>query len=310
MSIMKPLVLVGICSILVGCGSATEALNATKGMPDLMSKLRSDTNNNMNITNQAIHKQTLVVALAEMLKPENTKYLNPPTGMMPAAEAFSAEATPEELAKLFHVYFREIQEVVPDDTMVQKTPDGKWTPDAIAFDQGKMVKVYAMMTIAGLAPQEKVEQLIQEQVSNAGAFEQDAYRFLVLRTQFIKTYLIEEDLIAYLLTNPGKFEDALKYLGQIDYVAKLPFADQAAIKTKGFLEQELNLNIVVKGGTDDTNVFGTDRTPVRLWRDVQRAFTTQLDPTFQKSTEPDMLSRLLSIKTQVDAGVANWKPQP
>src|SRR4051812_28783475 len=85
--------------------SGCSALKATESVPGQMESMNNEvrkTNGGMNTmidevkktndgiekTNAAVHNQTLAVALAEMMKPENTEILFPPMGMLPAGQVF------------------------------------------------------------------------------------------------------------------------------------------------------------------------------------------------------------------------------
>lgn len=296
---------------LTGCGSATDAMNATKGMPDLMNRLRTETNENMSKTNRAIHMQTLSEALDKMLSEENSRFLNPPTGMLPGGQIFADEATPDELVKLVYVYYRDIAETTLEEWIPKKNSEGKWTREALLFDHKKQAKLTALMVIAGLTSQEKAEKLISENIPT-GEYEPQAYNFLALRALFIKTYIIEQRYFAYKLTNPGMFEKALEYMRQIDFIVKLPFVDKVKMQTMGLLQQELNLNISVSGSSE-TNIFESGN-PLSLWQHLARSFENELEQPYQinglgepKSTmSPEMLNRMKNIKASIDKGLAGW----
>lgn len=77
------------CLLLSACG-VSAAVDATRSLP-----ARKDA------TNASIHKQTLLVALNDMLSDQNSQYLAPvPTGMLPGGQTFAEEATAEEIVKL------------------------------------------------------------------------------------------------------------------------------------------------------------------------------------------------------------------
>lgn len=301
-----------LCLILVGCG-ASDAIDATKSMPAKMDGMRGD----MAVTNNAIHKQTLLVALSDILKEENSRNLNPfPAGMFPGGKAFGEEATQQELVELTYLFLRDIAEITPDESKPLKDESGNFTAYAIEFDHQKMVKLNALMAIAAFTPQSTIEAIVANQIGER--YEEDAYAFLALRTIAIKSFLLEQGLYAKKVTNPGKFDKALEYLKQIDYVAQLPFAEKVGIRTKGFLNQGLNIELVVKGGTDDTNIFGSYRNPKDLWDHAARSFETELEPQYQldaslnpiSSMSVHSLSRMRAIKSRIDEGVKAWAVVP
>jgi hypothetical protein len=299
---MRNVIIFSTVFLLTACG-AQKAIDATNSMPDKMEQMRVDTNKNMKKTNSAIHKQTLVVSLDNMLKDENAKYLSPPTGMLPGGQAFAEEANAEELVKLIYVFSREIAEVTPDDYEATKEANGDLTPYGREFDHRKQAKMMAMMVIAGLTPQAQVERIVADQIYDSGRFEKYAYNFLALRAQFIKYYLLEQGLISYSLTNVGMFEDALKYLDQLDYISKLPFASKIGYLSSGLIQSELNVEIVVKGGSEETNIYGTIGSPRVVWEQVALALETDLPAEKMKSVDS---SRMQAIKQRIAHGLKIW----
>ena len=97
---MKPLfALIAITYLMTACG-LHETMEATKSVPDKMDETNARidaTNDNIEKTNHSVHKQTLLVALNDMLSDDNTEFTFPaPTGMMAGAKTFGEAATPEE----------------------------------------------------------------------------------------------------------------------------------------------------------------------------------------------------------------------
>ncbi len=214
---------------------------------DMTTKM-DETNHKIDETNQkmaslkaAIHKQTLAAALTELLKPENTKYLFPPTSLMAAGQVFVDEATPREITELIYVYLKEIDEVLPDDSL--KGADGKYPPTLIAeVDHAKLAKFTILEVIAGLMPQDKVEEAVKTQILQGGRYDLTAKSLLMLRTLFLKSFLIEEDLFSGKIDNFGKMDEALERVSNLDWIARLPFAGEITVKTRGMLNPENNVN--------------------------------------------------------------------
>lgn len=264
--------------LLAGCG-AQDAIDSTRKMPGKMDATLSQitkTNTEMGKTTDAIHKQTLLLALEEMLKPEHTKYLVPPTGMLAGGEAFAQEATAEEVVKLAYVWLKEVKKGLPDD-LAQLDEKGKK-----ALVQEKLVKLTALQVIAGLVPQQTVERLVRDQVELGGRYEDTAYAVLMSRALFVKSFLLDESLMspAEKLNNLGKLEEAIDRTAQLDYLVRLPFADKVALSLK-VPEVDLEFDETLKGlGGRQGLAF-----PQEYFRRIQVALDKELDEQYLRSPE-------------------------
>ncbi|NDG85676.1 MAG: hypothetical protein EBX52_11665 [Proteobacteria bacterium] len=269
-----------------------DALNSTIAMNAKMDKTNSgmqQTNAGMGRTNESIHKQTLLIALGEIQKDENTFSLFPPTGMMPAGETFGKEATPTELIQVFYLWLKEVNSAQADGT--GPNPDGTW-PSKEVQDRKKNIKLTALEVIAGLTPQDKVDQLINEQVTATGRFESTTYEFLMLRNAFIDGILIRESLLSNTMSNPGMFEEALKYMRQLESISKLKFRDKIALKTIGMAIPDNNIELKLDPGA------------VKALYTTIKDKLSQLDQMYSDSTDNTVKTRVDKIKNEIDRGIA------
>jgi|GEM_PF-5301852 len=239
----------------------------------------AQTNSGMAKTNLSIHKQTLLIALSELQKEENTVSLMPPTGMMPAGETFSNEATPTEMIQVFYLWLKEIDSAQADDPNTN-------------LDRKKTIKLTGLEVIAGLAPQEKIDQLISEQVASSGRFESTVYQFLMLRSAFIDDVLIQESLLSNTMSNPGMFEEALKYMKELEIISKLKFRDKIAIKTIGMSTPGNNIDLKLEAGS------------VKARYTQLKDKLSQLDQVYSNSTDTLVKNRVEKIKAEIDRGIA------
>ena len=277
--------------LISGC-RMNDALDSTIQMNakmDATNKGMDRTNSGMSRTNESIHKQTLMVSLNEILKEENTLYLFPPIGMMPAGEAFGKEATPLEMIQVVYLWLKDINSSQADG--VGPDADGTW-PSKEVLDRKKTAKLTALEVIAGLAPQETVDQLIEQQVNQGGRFESTTYEFLMLRSAFIEGILIQESLFSKPMINPGMFEEGLKYIGQMESIAKLPFKGKIALKTIGFAIPDNNVDLKL------------DPASVKTRYSEMKNKITQIDQLYSSSTESAMKARIEAIKNAIDQGIA------
>lgn len=243
---------------------------SNSNMNDMKSKM-DVTNVKMDSTNQSIHKQTLLLALNDMLKPENSTYLYPaPTGMMPGGETFAQEATAEELAKLGFLFLKEIDEVSPDDS--EKLADGTWPPVLVAkIDHDKVVKFVGLQVIMGFAPQKTVEELVQTQIVAGGRYRKATLALLMLRASFINDLLLQQSLLDYKLTEPGMIVEASNRAESLDYLARLSFKDEIKVKTLGMLDPSQNIEMVLELNMKN------------IWTRLDRSFRDELSPKYQEA---------------------------
>ncbi len=236
--------------------SSTHAMNDK--MNDTIQAI-AETNRKMEKVNSAIHKQTMVVALTEMMKPENTQYLFPPTAMMPAGQTFADEATSDEIVQLVYVTLKDIDEVQPQRQLSPQETDD--------LDHKKLAKFTSLEVIAGLMSQKSVEDAVQTQIRSGGRYDTTVNQLLMLRTLLIKSILVEEDLFSVKIDDLGKAEEAINRVSDLDWIAKLPFASQVGVRTKGMLNSDNNVNEKLD-----------PRMTVPMWNRLALALETELDP--------------------------------
>lgn len=244
------------------------------------------TNKKMEKVNSAIHKQTLVVALNEMMKPENTQYLFPPTGMMPAGQTFADEATSDEVVQLVYVTLKDIDEVQPQRRFTaQETAD---------LDHSKLSKFTSLEVIAGMMSQDNIEDAVQTEIRAGGRYDNTVYQTLMIRTLFIKSILIDEDLFAEKLDDLGKIQEAITRVSNLDWIARLPFANQIAVKTKGMQNPDNNVNEKF-----DTKMMGP------MWNRLAIALNSELDPA-KVGDSADAQARVAQYKETVKSNQDYW----
>ena len=300
-----------IAGAMTGCG-LTDALDATKSMNqttagmavntsqmnqkmDQTNQGMKETNAGIKKTNLAIHNQTLGVALDEMMKEENTLYLFPPTGMMPSGQIFADEATALDLAKFTLVTMEDINNTHADGVGPSST--GTW-PSNDVLDRKKQVKLTILQVIAGLAPQSTVDQMIDEQVTRAGRFRTSVFDFLMLRALFIDGIMIQESLYSKPMSDPGMFEEGLKYLGNREMITHLPFAKEVSVKVFGMTNKDNNFDLDLTTGFDKT---------VKQRYQEMKDKLVQMDSMYTESTDPEMVARIAKIKAMIEAGVSGEK---
>lgn len=198
-----------------------EVKTTNANMKDMLGEVKK-TNDGMATTNVGIHRQTLALALAEMMKPENTRGLqipwNPiPIKMLPAAKTLAKELTAEELIELVYVLVSSVDKTGP-------TPADK--ADPTQYNREKMIDLTAAQAISGLADQEKIQEIIDAQITRAGTFQEEAYILLALRARFLQGVMLNPKLSKMAddqemrNVTPGFIADAARYAEGIHLIAK------------------------------------------------------------------------------------------
>ena len=309
-------------------GGMSVKMETTNSVMSGMSGKMDETNGKMEKMVKAIHNQTLDVALTDILKPENTKYVNGmipnPASMMVPGKIFAEEATADELVQFTYITLLEINSAQPDESLKIKPAaaakvDDKVKADAAGVagtpakakvedqdapesdfsqetkdtvDSNKNIKLYMLQVVAGLTPQATVERMIQEQITSNGRYEASAYNFLALRHRFITDFMLEASLLEGRLNNPGMFEEALKYMGYLKFIEKLPFAKQIKVEVMGMFNFARNKTIDIS------------KANVQKYYAKLKTRLNQLRPEFVDSKDGTIANRMALIKTQIDAGVA------
>ena len=303
-------VVLASAALVSGCG-ATDALDATNSMPGRMDRTNekiastnakmdsmrdevAKTNAEMKKTTSAVHKQVLETALTEMQKPENLAYLAPPTGILPAAQAFAEEATADEIIQLAYVYITDLAEVsLPQD--LSKDDAAKAAP---AFNQRKIEKLTILKAIVGLMPQGRVEELARTQIDEGGRYEDAAYSVLFLRADFINSVLLQADLLeGKTLNNLGKLEEAAKRAANVEWIVSRPYA------------KSVDLTFKVRWAGKDkpkiTTELPADMMPT-VWGRLSDALTAELDLP-RVAAAPDGAQRLALVTKKIESSKQKWE---
>lgn len=233
------------CFFLAAC-DAMDAMSAAKKIPDKMDQTNQRMNNmleELKKTTSAIHDQSLLIPMENIMKEENHDALSPiPFKLMPYGKKFAEVATAQELIDLTYLWLKEVDESLP-----AKDIDGNsgvelpYTKKQVAnINNEKTARLIALQVIAGFAPQGIVEEIIRVHIvgtlgEGSRRFEDTALAFLMLRAMFIRDVLLEESLLASPLDNMGKVEEAIKYARQIDFIARLRFVEKIHFKSHGLI---------------------------------------------------------------------------
>lgn len=264
---MKNLTLVILVSLsLIACDKlhkADTAMDSVNGMGDKMDKTVAELEN----TKEKIRMQEALISLKEIISTESMDRLFPvPTGLMPFAETFAKAATPKEIFQLTYLWLKEIDEIKPlngFDSAGKETSLSLEKQNQVLVE--KFGRLQALMAIAGFAPQEKIDSMIETEIKGSGRFRKSVLNVLMFRALFLRQILLQESLLKYgRFESVGEAEEALKYTRQLDWILRLPFRSEISARTTGLKAPagyEVIGNLEIQMDTDTmsymTSAWGT-----------------------------------------------------
>jgi hypothetical protein len=202
---MRIVVALSLVWLVAGCGlfkDMGDTKDEVRGSNDRLDRILAL----LSRAGEAAHRQTLLLSMEQLLKPENTAVLSPPTRMMPFAETFAREASSDELVRSVCVLY--------EDALHQPA-DHKSTAQ---------VSIVAMSALAGLTPEPKARVLLGEQIPD-GRFEETAYAYAVARFAFIRDLLFKPLLTGRHL-NRGILDESLNQFQAMKALAQSPYVSR------------------------------------------------------------------------------------
>lgn len=234
------------------------------------------TNTQMSDVNDAIHKQTLLVALNDMYDAKNTAMLVPvPFGMFAGGKTFAEKATENELVDWFYAKYKELRESTPDDSQrvavpvllpkfdangnkyfearydVQTRGDAQYAVPKMDwvfprsyienFNSKLDIAFDSMQVVASFIPQSMIEEMVEKEVGNGDLREQTVYMILNLRDAFTRGALLKNSLYEDKLKNLKQVTESIRLVGNLEYIAGLDSVGEIAKTTiKGYLNVSEN----------------------------------------------------------------------
>lgn len=300
--------LLALTVVLSGC-DAIDAMKATKDMKsatNAMNEKMDATNKGISETNDSVRMQKMVLALNDMLDSKNTQDLEPVAlGMVAGAEEFGKAATNEQTIKYVYKLLLEIKDVRPNEDL--KDANGKYPADIVAaYDHTKMIKLSQIFTIAGFYPQDKVEQLIEDQIYGGGRYQRTTYIFLMARVQFLGTYL-QETLFAEPMDTVKAMEDLITRLGAIDSILKAPFKEKVKMNIDTFIERAP----ITAALYDEEGKMEDSWNAPKLWKKVMKRFDQDLKDgnivMGSRANSSAVKNQISDLKATVQNYIDSWK---
>lgn len=109
----------------------------------------------------------------------------------------------------------------------------------VNFTLNKAADLQMITLVSGFVPDSTIEEMINTQ-SEQGAYRDVLFAILKMRVNFYNDVMLEAGLISgdKKLVTLGQIEKAVEYTEKIDFVCKLPFVNQVAMKITGFTEDQ------------------------------------------------------------------------
>lgn len=284
-------------SVLSACGITTNMQNISEKMVglneriDIMTKNTTHMEDSIKSMSGGIHAQALSIALNEMLKPENTKYITltqaNPIPMIPAAKGLAEIVTEQELVGLTYIMLNEINNCQVDTMNLTKEQKDK-------FDLDKMVKLTALQLIATFAPEKTIDDMIKNQIDNGGIYVESAYAVLTLRSIFIKDVMLDQIMGSNTkMTSPAKFENALNFLEAVSNIVNRNYGSNLKIKIFGMYDTDgVGLNQTVESDVKPETI-----------RNYYKTLSDKLDKDLDEKYKLNNTKLLASIKERINKGL-------
>jgi hypothetical protein len=224
--------------------------------------------------------------------------------MMSASKIMAEALTADEALLFIKNYMIKVNEEIFEDTYPladKSTPEGQ--VQYFNFLKNKQADLLMITLVSGFLPDETLQTMI-DQESEQGAYRDVLFATLKMRADFYNNVMLDAGLIGSgkKLETLGQIEKAIEYTDKIDFICRLPFADQIVMKVTGFTDdanQALSAPLNVQLALDD-------------WKKVldkaQNDFKAQSfekDPSANARALADYSARhqalLKSIQTKIDS---------
>lgn len=307
---------------LTACNKINNIMDGLEATPGKLDK----TQQSMDETKEKLRLATLLETEREILEERNIENIIPiPTGMMAPALKFSENATPEELVRLTDVWLTGINKVTVLGGFDENGKPMPATAETLNKDFfNKAGKLYGLMAIAGLTPQEKVIQIVHDQLEKKNYYTA-TLNFLALRGYFLSKILLKEKYFSKHADSADYIETTIKYLKYLNYLNELPiesYGDGALrISTSGIFPEIYNLDFQIVHGllinkeekVIDSGVLELVSTNMQdLWGEAARMQTTYVDEVHTSAaggkslTAKEELKRLSATAKSININLNHW----
>lgn len=228
------------CGIQKAMDNISSQMQTVGGSISSVSDSMKETNEGIKYTKDAIRKQTLAVALKELISPENNTFVSPgntlPVSQFPSGKLFGEIATPEEVAGIFYLWAIEVNQGQIDPP----SPENKKKSDQL-----KWIKLIAMQTIAGFLDEKKLKEIVATQKD--GIYAESVNLILLFRHCFISSYILEAGVLAAKEINQSEYEYGVQAINSLRSIEAIRGIKEFKFVIVGFNDNEgLGLNQTVQ----------------------------------------------------------------
>jgi hypothetical protein len=285
--------------IVSGCG-VSEAIDSANSIPaklDDTNKKMDDTIIKMKAIGEKAELAVVGACYKELNDPENGKELAPlPFDLMGCAQLLGENVSTQNVLKMVYLWVKKLNEV-----KIGVDEPSELQIEAFNHDKDRIYTVAS--AVCGLLPEAKIAAIIEEQIYGSGRFQDTALQMLMFRADFVRGTLLEQSLFAEPLNNIGKLEEAVKYAGYLDNIARLPFAGEIKLKITGFkkprkpVHRVLDSSVALRTWIDIRDKAGNDLGEIKV--------NSTGNPVQDKKALADQVARkekaLATVKKQIES---------
>lgn len=215
-----------------------ESMNNKMDTMTAMDKKMETMASGMDATVVGINDQRVMLPFQQLMDEANYEKLSPiPSQLMPWAQKFAQAIPAKDFAELTYLWLKEIREVNPLKELDKEGNEIDFTSAQVnRINRVKLGRFYALLSVCGFLSDEKVNEIIDLHIKKYSRFEKTAYKILMMRAQFIRDVLLDQSLLSEPLSTVGEVKETMMYIGQLDFVARLPFKSKVSYKVDGFLK--------------------------------------------------------------------------
>ncbi|MFN3697041.1 MAG: hypothetical protein ACK4VO_06315 [Pseudobdellovibrio sp.] len=291
---MKNLLLIAVISLSAFSCELLDAVKSVNKMPDQMNGM----NDNMTDMKDKIGELEMSRDLDNV---ENYVVISPvPYKLLAPATKFGEFGPAMDIIKWFYTR----RQTVEGSSFRDNVPfggafeNGDLSPEAYEYERMKIRYANALAAVAGLLPQNKTEQLVAV-LENGNEYSGSVVELLTMRYYFITNVLLENKYKDTVLKDIGELEQAVVYLKNAEYIARLPYVNALTVTTTSF-EAYPEYNEALSYGVDTVLIN-------KYWNKLNKAFEKNLKIGSYAANEDQKAAqrqRMLAVKAEIDQGLA------
>lgn len=305
MKSFKAIALIIAALSVFSCGQVQRIMDGTEKLPSQIEK----TNEEITKTNNSVRKQTIEVSLSKMKEQSYRLSLRPiPFDMLEFGKVAAESLTADEALLITKKTLKKINEERVEDRYPRvDTAAANYQDIVNALDDDKLADLMMITLISGFLPDSTLNQMIAQEAEQ-GAYRDVVFQILMMRVNFSSDLMLNASVMDKKLETLGKISKAIEYNSKVDFIAKLPFADQISLDITGFSVEAMN-----KGISQKLNTGLALKNWNRIYSAAQQDFkamsfaSTETEKNAAKASQHAEYSRLL---TSLQGYIQAWGQAP